>query len=342
MKFIEKEKHPLAIWLKKEKDYYSLSKLNDYIPTLTEFELSPQDKVSVLNNVYYLIFTNLGEKPTLHRLQKGFDNYDNRMEKTYNYITQLMQIDHGKKSAFWDDRNLVHMDMIKPFSEFFDANYPEITKGKNFRKLAAEKLEELLLGVDNVGMLECVDNNKVNSLIDLFDNKFARYNAKPTWNVLIKKRPTLFFAVYANKHGYEFTSQNLKELFTSMTSSKNSYYPRGKEDEGIIIGGIFAELLANSVFFKNTIAPTKNLEMSLQKFLGIKEVENPRSFNDYLINTSIKHNVYSMKKMELDLSKHERLEIMGKSNLSKKDYEVFEEKMEAQRALKPKTKKIKL
>ena len=341
MKPIALENHPMYVWLRKDKDYNFFSKFNNYLPTVKEYELNPKDKIKLLDDMHFFLIPELQNKRSLKNIKDGLDKYSSDLIRVCNYIKEILPLDTNKKSLFWCDRTIALIDQFKPLSEFLDTDYPESIKNKNVRKFASGLTEDLLLKVD-VNSSDCLNDKKVNELIEFFDGRFSRYGSEPAWDDLMKRQPSLFYALYANKHGYELKPQELKSLFDILSSGPQFYTGRDDEDGGNHLATMFAELVANSIYFKNTLAPTKNLSLNIQKFFNSKIVEEPIYKRDFFKNAFFTHKIFDAKKMELELSKHERLGLMGKANLSKDDYDVFEEKMQAQRAAAPKVRKVKL
>lgn len=342
MKKIPIEQHPMHIWLnKQEKGYNFYSKFNNYLPSLKEYELNPKDTIRLLDEMHFFLMPKFQNNRNLQNMQFAPNRDDSDLVRVCNYIKEILPLDKNKKSLFWYDSNIALMDQFKLLSDFFDEYYPEVIKNKNIKKIGSGLVEDLLIK-NNFDSIGCLHYKKVDEMIQIFDNRFARYDAKPKWDEIMKKTPSLFFALYANKHGYELKSQDLISVFDILTGK--SYYHSSSEDNANAsnLANVFAELVSNSLYFKNTLAPTKNLSINLQKFFKAKTVEEPKYRRELFINYFFGHKLFEVTKMQLDLSKNERLELMGKSNLSKDDYEVFEEKMQAKRLAAPKVKKIKI
>lgn len=341
MKPIALTNHPMYVWLRKEHDYNFFSKFNNYLPTINDYVLNPKDKVSLLNDMHFFLMPKLQNNRNMQNIRVGPNKYDSDLVRVCDYIKQILALDTTRKSLFWCDRTIALIDQFKPLSDFLDENYPEIIKNKNVKKIGSGMVEDLLLKVD-CNSLSCLDNKKIEELMQFFDSKFSRYGTEPAWDEIMKKQPSLFYSLYATRHGYELKPENLQSVF-NVLNDRSTYYSNHEAEANMDkLAGILADLVANSVFFKNTLAPTKNLSLSMQKFFNAKAVEEPKYRFEFFNNYFFTHKIFDAKKMELDLSKHERLELMGKPNLSKDDYEVFEEKMQAQRAATPKIRKVKL
>jgi hypothetical protein len=341
MKKVKLEDHPMYLWLREEKGYNFFAKFNNYLPKIKEYELSPKDHIKLLDEMHFFLMPKLQNNHTLQNLRFGPDRYESDLMRVCNYIKEILPLDPNKKSLFWYDRTVALMDQFKPLSDFFNEHYPEIIKNKAVKKIGDGMIEDLLLK-NSLDSKECLNQKKLNDLIDFFDDRFSRYGTQPVWEEIMGKYPSLFFAVYSTKHGYELKPKDLQSVFDTLNTN-NYYHSISNSDETAYnLANIFAELVANSLYFKNTLAPTKNLSIHMQKFFKAKVVEDPKYSREFFANYFFNHKLFEAQKMQLDLSKHERLELMGKVNLSKSDYEIFEEKMQAQRLVKPKTKKIKL
>lgn len=340
MKTIKIGEHPLYIWLQKEKEWNSLNKLPIFLPTIEQYPLSETESGYLLNSLYSYLYTHIDGKADMKTILGKNMPDDSSIIKTFKYLQKIMPLDKNKKSLMWYDRYLGIMDQFKPMSDFFDKEYPEIVKGKGFRKNGADCLGLILA---NYGAtVNCANKDAFAETVNVIDSRVERYSAKLNWEDLLKKKPSLFLAIYANKSGYELRQQELKSLFNSICNSRSGTLQGFDKNSSHTLGTMFAELLSESVYFKNTLAPTKRIDATLEKFLEEKTVSDPVSHYDYFINAAINSPIYNMKKLTLDFDKKNRVATMGKSNLTKDESEKYEEKKEEQLAVAPRVKKMKI
>lgn len=342
------EEYPLYILLQKINEGGIVKEYQEkFLEHLKEMDQQNLNKEHV-DYIKRLVVVFLNEK-----LQKYFEHYyinsikNNNKEYLYKFLNiyqYLLDNDKKHKTNVWDPSTIALLDSNSDAREFLDKHYPSIFKQNIYKQKGAELLSERLLSLPNFTQSlydEKMYNIHMNNVVKLIE----RYDEKNfDWSKLVKKSPSLSLAILCKNYNYEIKKEDFFNIFHHTKNNIKKQYNIDTNDIIEKVSDAYNSLLINSVFFKNSLAPSKNIHQALSKFLESEVVTNKEYFDlpfyQVFNNCVLTSKDYDVINYETKLEKHSYYKVMGKWLLTPQEKEECKKIIEISKIQTPKRNKI--
>lgn len=327
MKFTNLHLHPLEIWFdKNELNIYNtksiLNNLHQIFPTLysLDFLLKEEETrnlqgrlVSFLNEIllHYIDFK-------YHFISTESDEMQKEITSIISIYKIILEHDNKKQTVVWQPFTLSLIDHFSTGQVLLDNLCPNLFKKTIYKELAITKLTEQLIKLENSFLNHDMFSENIKKLLD----NIERYGKKIEWHNVLEKNSSLPLAIIARECRHDFKSQQLFELFHHFSSSASSSFL----DDNMVeeVANIYNDILISSTFFRNSLAPTKNIQQSIKKFLNINNSTYSSYYSLKFIDNVIHFKGFNVVNYEHKLHKNKCFKIMGKYFLNEEDRIIFD------------------
>ena len=253
-----------------EKEYYKLATPSEYLFNQIQQELDIDNKYSYNKN---FIIYNMNSK-----LNRPFSSPNTYLLAFYDYMLGLKKTKHDN---LWKNETLYLIDRMPQGRDLlikYNVNIDN-TKYSSYNMYALERVAEdihtyFLKNFSNTTIfLDSPDYKHLeNSFMTYYNSKFIK------WNELLDSSPNILLANLAHNSGYELKPQEVKKIFNFCLSFMEN--PHLNSYGNIKLGNtenyslLFAKIINESPFFEHTLINSKNIKLSVSKFL-----EAPKEFD---------------------------------------------------------------